>query len=130
MKHPKPYIPYSKDLISKARENRKNPTPAEKRMWFEVLSRKSFQNLKFTRQKPLDCFIVDFYCSKLLLVIEIDGDSHARQEAYDHQRTRRLEALGLTVIRYTNRDVMQNIEGVYLDLMGHVDVLRRGRGEV
>ena len=54
------YIPYNKTLTQKARENRKNPTPAEKKLWYEVLANKRLDNLKFTRQKPLDMYIVDF----------------------------------------------------------------------
>lgn len=59
---------------------------------------------------------MDFYCSELRLVIEIDGDSHAETEEYDLERTRFLNALGLQVIRYSNDEIIQNIEGVYDDL--------------
>jgi very-short-patch-repair endonuclease len=118
------FVPYDQQLVTKARENRKHPTPAEKKMWFEVLGRKSFQDLKFTRQKPLDHYIVDFYCSKLLLVVEIDGDSHTEQIGYDQKRTKRLGQYGIHVIRYTNNDVMQNLEGVYEDLWKMVEALR------
>ncbi|MCY3723847.1 MAG: DUF559 domain-containing protein [Candidatus Poribacteria bacterium] len=69
-------MPYNKALTQKARENRKNPTPAEKKLWYEVLSNKRLDNLKFTRQKPLDMYIVDFYCAELMLAIEIDGHTH------------------------------------------------------
>jgi very-short-patch-repair endonuclease len=62
-------------------------------------------------------YIVDFYCSKLQLVIEIDGDSHVENKEYDETRTEVLSQLGLRVLRYTNRDVCNNIEGVYQDLM-------------
>ena len=123
-----PYIPYDKRLVEKARENRKNPTPVEKKMWFEVLGRKSFQGFKFTRQKPLDHYIVDFYCSKLMLAIEIDGDSHAEQTDYDRIRTERLGQYGIHVIRYTNSDVMQNLEGVYEDLRERMEEFRKKKG--
>ena len=74
------YLPYNTALTEKARENRKNPTPAERKMWFEVLQNKRLNNLKFTRQKPLDEYIADFYCSELMLAIEIDSqDSIAIQ---------------------------------------------------
>lgn len=56
----KGYIPNNQDLTSKAQENRKNPTPAEKKLWHEVLQNKKLADLKFTRQKPLDQYIVDF----------------------------------------------------------------------
>ncbi len=123
----RPFIPYDKQLLEKARENRKNPTPAEKKMWFEVLGNNGFQNLKFTRQKPIDQFIVDFCCSKLLLAIEIDGDSHVDQLEYDQQRTERLSQYGITVIRYLNDDVMHHIDGVYRDLLEKVNRLEEGQ---
>jgi len=71
-----PYIPYNKNLVELARKNRKNAAQAENIMWFEILRNKAFEGLKFTRQKPLDQFIVDFYCSERMLVVEIDEDSH------------------------------------------------------
>ena len=119
------YIPYNPTLVEKARENRKNPTPAEKKLWFEVLQNKRFADLKFTRQKPLDEYIADFYCAELMLVIEIDGDSHTEQAEYDEQRTARLNQLGIEVIRYTNREVLNNLEGVYSDLLERIRVRRQ-----
>ena len=110
------FFPYNQALTERARENRKNPTAAESRMWCEVLRMKCFESHKFLRQKPIDNYIVDFYCSELRLVIEIDGDSHAETVEYDEVRTEVLEALGLTVVRYTNHDVMNNLAGVYDDL--------------
>lgn len=85
-------------------------------MWQEVLNRRQFFEYKFLRQKPVENFIVDFYCAELGWVIEIDGDSHAEQAGYDENRTTLLQRHGLTVIRYDNRDVLNNIEGVYADL--------------
>ncbi len=110
------YIPYNPKLVEIARENRKKPTQAEKKMWFGVLKSKQFENYKFLRQKPLDNFIADFYCAELMLVIEIDGDSHIRQKEYDILRSEKLEAYGIKVVRYTNSDITSSIEGVYRDL--------------
>lgn len=90
-----------------------------------MLGKKSFQGLKFTRQKPLDNYIVDFYCSELLLAIEIDGDSHTEQTEYDRIRTETLDQYGITVIRYTNREVLNNLEGVYRDLTRQVGILKQ-----
>jgi very-short-patch-repair endonuclease len=111
-----PYLPYNKKLTSLARQNRSNPTKAESKIWKEVLRMRQFAEYKFLRQKPVGGYIVDFYCSELRLVIEIDGDSHAETVEYDEERTKLLNSLGLHVIRYTNDDVLQNIEGVYDDL--------------
>ena len=118
-------LPYNKNLVPLARENRRNPTPAETRIWNEVLRKRQLAQFKFLRQKPLDHFIVDFYCSKLGLVIEIDGDSHAETAEYDHERTRVLGAYGLEVVRYTNDEVLRNIEGVYEDLLRRISNLPR-----
>ena len=117
------FLPYSSNLTALARENRKNPTPAEKKIWNEVLRMRQFSEYKFLRQKPLGGYIVDFYCSELHLVIEIDGDSHAENIEYDEARTRFLQSLGLTVVRYANSDVMNNISGVYDDLRQRIDKL-------
>lgn len=116
-------LPYNKNLTERARENRKNPTKAESKIWNEVLRMRQFADYKFLRQKPIDNFIVDFYCSELRLVIEIDGDSHAKTVEYDAERTKVLQALGLTVVRYTNVDVIRNIQGVYVDLIEKIEKL-------
>ena len=125
MKKYQHHIPYHKNLVEKARANRTNPTAAEKRMWYEILGNRKFRGLKFTRQKPLDKYIVDFYCSKLLLAIEIDGDSHTEQKEYDRLRTERLGKYGITVIRYINSEVMKNLSGVFEDLNEKVESLEK-----
>jgi very-short-patch-repair endonuclease len=110
------FLPYNPKLTALARANRKNPTPAEQKIWFDILRSRQFAAYKFLRQKPIDRFIVDFYCSALRWVIEIDGDSHAENPAYDINRTQILQGHKLTVTRYTNHEVMQNIGGVYDDM--------------
>ncbi len=116
----KGFIPYNKKLTALARENRKNPTAPESRIWNEVLRMRQFSAYKFLRQKPIADFIVDFYCPELRLAIEIDGDSHAEFVDHDAERTAALNALGISVIRYTNDEVMKNLEGVYEDLMRRI----------
>jgi very-short-patch-repair endonuclease len=116
-------LPYNKNLTALARENRKNPTPAETKIWNEVLRMRQFAGYKFLRQKPLAGYIVDFYCSELRLVVEIDGESHAESVEYDAERTRVLQSLGLTVVRYTNAEVFQNIAGVYDNLIEKIEKL-------
>lgn len=118
------FLPYNKNLTERARENRKNPTKAESKIWYEVLRMKQFADFKFLRQKPIDNYIVDFYCSELRLVIEVDGDSHGETVEYDAVRTIVLESLGLRVIRFTNADVLGNIAGVYEEL---IKVTQTGR---
>lgn len=70
------YQPYQRNLIPLARANRKQPTPAECLIWLKLLRNRQLAGFKFVRQKPIDGYIVDFYCAALGLVIEIDGDSH------------------------------------------------------
>ena len=114
------FIPYNKNLTALARENRKNPTAPESRMWNEVLRMRHFSDYKILRQKPIADFIVDFYCAELRLAIEIDGDSHAESVEYDAARTGALNAHGISVVRYTNDEVMKNLAGVYDDLVRRV----------
>ncbi|MCD6579957.1 DUF559 domain-containing protein, partial [bacterium] len=111
------YIPYNPSLKDMARENRKNPTPAEKKMW-EFLQNKEFKGLKFTRQKPLDKFIADFYCAELRLVIEIDGEYHDNQKEQDKTRSEILwDKYKIRVIRYTNTQILNNSKEVLDDLL-------------
>ena len=105
--------PYNLRLKTPSRTLRRDATPAERRLWFEFLS---YLPEKFTRQKPLGPYIADFYCSRLRLVIEIDGDSHftAAGEARDAERTAALAALKVRVIRFTNLEVREQFEAVCL----------------
>ncbi|MEO1433154.1 MAG: endonuclease domain-containing protein [Cyanobacteria bacterium J06633_8] len=105
------HLPYNQKLVEKAKELRKNMTSAEIKLWNYYLKT---LKIRFLRQRPIDNFIVDFYCANLKLVIEIDGESHFTDEAknYDAQRTLILENYGLQVIRFTNEQVFKNFEGV------------------
>jgi len=73
-----------------------------------VLS-KRILGYKFLRQKPIDQFILDFYCSKLLLAIEIDGGYHLSQKKLDHERDIKLSMIGIKTIRYTNDEVLKSL---------------------
>jgi very-short-patch-repair endonuclease len=106
------YIPYNKELVSRARELRLKQTPTEIVFWKTLLSKKTI-NYKFTRQKPIDNFIVDFYCSKLLLAVEIDGEIHLTAEKRDQERTDMLcLKYGIQVVRYSNDDVLMDSTAV------------------
>lgn len=103
-----------RDPLHRSRSLRRDPTPTEKKLWFEFLRE---QPEKFTRQKPLGRYIADFYCSAHRLVIEVDGDSHFTDDGRrDANRTAALEALGVRVIRFTNEDVTQRFEGVCAEI--------------
>jgi very-short-patch-repair endonuclease len=99
-------------LLERAREMRHPQTPAEATLW-RVLRNRNLE-YKFRRQHPIDRFIIDFYCAKAKLCIEIDGASHLEPEQaeYDLVRSEFLEELGYQVIRFTNDDVRYNINVV------------------
>ncbi len=101
-------------ILTRARELRQPLTPQEQKLW-QRLRNKQLYGLKFRRQHPIYRFILDFYCPQHKVVIEIDGHGHAEpeQRQYDEARMAWLEEEhGLQVIRFTNREVDTNIEGV------------------
>ena len=102
------YLPYNKDLKERARKLRKEMTPAEKKLWHEYLRH---SNYNFLRQKVIGNFIVDFYCSELGLVIEIDGETHIEKKdiLYDNNRTEYLEKQRLKVLRFWNYDILEGL---------------------
>jgi len=99
-------------ILQHARDLRHPLTPAEKKVWAGVRNRQL--GYKIRRQHPFFRFIADFYCEEAKLVIEIDGESHndPEQTEYDDARTAWLEAEGYRVIRFTNREVHENLDGV------------------
>lgn len=105
------YLPYNPKLVDRAKQMRRNPTPAEKKLWEEYL--KTFPH-RVLRQRPIDHFIVDFYCAALRLVIEVDGSVHFSEaaQAHDAERLIELEKYGLQIIRFTNDEVINNFENV------------------
>ena len=105
------YLPYNPKLVSVAREMRKNMTEAEKKIWFGLLRRFRF---RVFRQRPIDNFIVDFYCPKLKLVFEIDGQRHYSIPGHSHdiERTAILNGYGLKVIRFSNNEIVNHFDEV------------------
>jgi len=99
-------------IFSNARELRKKLTPAEQIFWLRL--KEQFSPYKFRRQHPISIYIADFYCHKLKLVVEIDGSIHDPEEAKlnDEKRQKDLENLNLTVIRFTNHQIKNEIESV------------------
>lgn len=98
-------------------ELRTNPTEPEKRFWRAVRGKQ--MGTKFRRQHGIGHYIVDFYCPEWKLVVELDGDSHFHPEAQtaDTERDTYLQSLGLRVLRFTNHDVMQNLEGILMRVL-------------
>ena len=89
---------------------RKNMTPAELLLWERL--KKNQLGIRFKAQHPIDTFIADFYCHKFKLVVEIDGKIHDSQIEYDQNRTAELERWGIAVIRFSNEEVINNIDCV------------------
>ena len=108
--------PYNKENIPRAKALRKNMTPWERKLWYEYLRT---YPIRFQRQKAIGNYIVDFYCAKAGLVIELDGGGHyeIKQMEADAFRTKELEASNLKVLRICNLDIDQNFDGVceYID---------------
>lgn len=109
-------LPYNPKLTARANELRKNMTPMEKKLWTGFL--KDFP-LNIMPQKVIDNYIVDFYCSKLRLVMEIDGIIHDTCEAqdYDQERTEILKNYDLEVIRFKNEEIESEFDKVCLIIM-------------
>ncbi|MBP3634024.1 MAG: endonuclease domain-containing protein [Oscillospiraceae bacterium] len=109
---------YHKENIPLAKELRKNMTPWERKLWYEFLRQ---YPIRFQRQKCLGNYIVDFYCARARLVVELDGSGHytKQQQEMDAQRTQELESMDLTVLRICNLDIDRNFRGVceYIDRM-------------
>jgi len=95
---------------ARAKELRKNLTEPERRLWYHL--RANCLGVKFQRQVVLPPYIADFAARSHRLVIELDGDTHDKSQTYDAARTQFLETLGYRVIRFTNADVMTNLDGV------------------
>lgn len=105
--------PYNKYLKLPSRDLRNNMTDAEQLLW-RKLRRKQILGLQFYRQKPILNFIVDFYCPAANLVIECDGRQHYTAEGLEADRARdqALAQLGLNVLRFDNRQILTEIDGV------------------
>jgi very-short-patch-repair endonuclease len=104
----------SEPLVAYARALRKNQTKAEEIMW-NLLRNRKLKGFKFRRQHPVaPLYILDFYCVKSKIAVELDGKHHneRQQQEYDTERTNILKQLGITVIRFTNIEVMNNSEYV------------------
>jgi len=114
-------LPYNKDLKGFARSLRNDMTDAERTLW-SLIRRKHAKGRLFARQKTIDNYIVDFYCASAALVIECDGGQHYTPEGREQDRLRDhdLAARGLTVLRFSDRDVLTHSEGVREEIWKHL----------
>jgi very-short-patch-repair endonuclease len=97
-------LPYSRNVTRIAKKLRNNPTEEENKLWYQYLSG---YPVRFLRQKVIECYVLDFYCAKCRLGIEVDGTQHFTEEGlgYDEARTQLLNAYGVTILRFTNEQV-------------------------
>ncbi len=112
-----------KNLKEFARENRKQPTPAEAQLWQAL--RTNQLGPRFRRQHAIEAYIVDFVCLPAWLVVEVDGEIHQAPEAveYDGGRTHALQERGFLVVRYSNEAVLQRLPEVLADIERHLKLL-------
>ena len=115
-------IHYNHTNVENARQLRKDMTPWERKLWHCFL--KTYP-IRFQRQKCIDRFIVDFYCAKVKLIVELDGGGHytPEQQNKDAIRTAILESHGLKVLRFCNLDIDRNFSGVCTVIDREVQVL-------
>ncbi len=106
-------IPYNKSLRDLARKLRNNMTLSEKILWKELKGNR-ICGVDFDRQRPIDNYIVDFYCKDLMLAVEIDGEVHDNEEAKERDRSRqdKLESLGVRFLRFRSEEVIADLSNV------------------
>lgn len=111
---------YNKSLKANAANLRKNMTEEERKLWYDFL--RGF-SVRFYRQKIIGRYIVDFYCAKAKLVIELDGSQHYTREGEesDEIRTRYLKAYGIKILRFSNLDISTNFKGVCQTIFSAVE---------
>ncbi len=117
-------MPYNPNLVTLARDLRKNMTLGEVALWRELKGKKL--GVRFSRQIPIDNFIVDFYCKDLQLAIEVDGSIHFEegQQAKDMYRQYRLESFGVRFIRFSDLDVKNNLDWILEEIKNEIENIR------
>jgi very-short-patch-repair endonuclease len=113
------------NLFQFARQNRKISTEAEEFLWKHVRGRK-LRGFKFRRQQPMGNFILDFFCLEMNLAIEVDGGYHdeEKQKLYDEIRAEELAELHVTILRFTNDEVINNVDVVLQMIRRHLGPAR------
>ena len=112
---------YNKKLKEFSRILRKNMTDAERKLWYRIRM-KQIKGFQFYRQRPIGDYIVDFYCPKAKLVIELDGGQHYLKtgEEKDIMRDNYLNRMGLKVLRFSDADVLRDIDSVLKKILDEV----------
>ncbi|TWT77957.1 hypothetical protein Pla123a_17560 [Posidoniimonas polymericola] len=101
----------NQNLRTNAKQLRRDATYPEQVLWY-ALGSKQLRGLKFRRQHPIDRYVVDFFCGEGNLVVEVDGESHEGQQVADSRRQGRLTDLGFNLLRVSNDEVLENLDGV------------------
>ncbi|KAA1247319.1 endonuclease domain-containing protein [Aquimarina sp. RZ0] len=114
-------IPYNPKLKEYARQLRNNSTKSEILLW-QKLKRKQLCGYDFHRQKPIDNYILDFFCHELMLGIEIDGYSHQLIEVYkkDVRKEKTMNRLGINILRFTDQQVFKDMFNVLLAIEEYI----------
>jgi very-short-patch-repair endonuclease len=109
------FLHYNKKFKGRARDLRKQGVLSEVLLWNQLRARKLL-GCQFLRQRPIDNYIVDFYCKELCLAIEVDGSSHDGKQEEDEFRQSQLESLGIVFLRFRDKEIKNNVESVVMKI--------------
>jgi len=121
---------YNKENKSFARQLRKNSTLTEIILWTKLLKVRQLKGYQFFRQKPIDKYIVDFFCKDLKLIVELDGESHILNEKHDKKRQARLENLGYCFVRFKEGEVFHDFEKVKTTLENWIENYEKANPDI
>ncbi len=115
-------IPYNPKLKEYARNMRNKSTQAEIKLWMYVKG-KQIKGYDFRRQKPIDEYILDFFCYEMMLGIEVDGYTHLLEETLkkDAEKEKRMNELGISILRFKDEEVFKRIENVILSIENFIE---------
>ncbi|NDE91275.1 MAG: endonuclease domain-containing protein [Alphaproteobacteria bacterium] len=122
MAKPKASHHYEQSLIGLANNLRKMATPGEKKLWQEFQKLRLSMGVRFRRQQPIGKYIADFYCAKYRCVVEIDGISHDTKIEQDNDRDVYMKGLGLHILRFTQGEVLQDVEAIMNTIIASLNV--------
>ena len=109
-------------ILNRSKELRKRMTEEEQKLW-KVLRNRNLLGYKFRRQQPMTSYITDFICFEVKLVVELDGQHHQQQYAYDNKRTRFLNGQDFVVLRFWNKEVRTDFDNVKRAIAGKLNEL-------
>ncbi|HJY62752.1 MAG TPA: DUF559 domain-containing protein [Ignavibacteria bacterium] len=112
---------YNKENKTFAKQLRKNSTLSEIILWTNVLKAKRLKGYAFRRQRPIDKYVVDFFCKELKLIIELDGETHMYKEEQDKSRENKIKNLGFSIIRFKDKEIYEELEKVKMKLENWIE---------